>query len=136
MQRVNSLQPPFTCQYLTGRRYMKLGLAGVTVIYSSGDDGVAGNGGLCCTNQGCAGGSQSPSGKFFNPTFPSTCPYVTSVGATQMVPGSDVRDREEACETVIFSSGGFSNVFALPSYQASAIKKYFSDNKPNLSPGL
>jgi tripeptidyl-peptidase I len=28
---------------------------------------------------------------------------------------------EEACETVIYSAGGFSNVLPLPSYQASAV---------------
>lgn len=122
---------------------MKLGLAGVTVLYSSGDGGVAGirvtKGGpyLCCTNPGCAGGAQSAGGIYFNPTFPSTCPYVTSVGATQMVPGSDTRDPEMACETVIYSGGGFSNIFPLPSYQAKAVAKYYRDHNPNfISPGL
>jgi tripeptidyl-peptidase-1 len=117
---------------------MKLGLAGVTILYSSGDYGVAGlpdsNGTpLCCTNPGCAGGAQSTGGIYFNPTFPSTCPYVTSVGATQMAPGSDFRDPEIVCQTVITSSGGFSNIFPLPSYQAKAVAKYYKDHKPNLS---
>ena len=39
------------------RRYMKLGMAGVTIIYSSGDNGVAGNGAQCCTKAKCAGGT-------------------------------------------------------------------------------
>lgn len=32
--------------------YAKLGLMGVTVLYSSGDDGVAGNGGTCLEPDG------------------------------------------------------------------------------------
>ena len=32
--------------------YGKLGLAGVTVLYSSGDDGVAGNGDICLDSDG------------------------------------------------------------------------------------
>lgn len=88
--------------------YMKLGLQGVTVLYSSGDYGVAGNGGQCIDpvtkkfNNGSSG--------IFNPSFPGGCPYVTSVGATQVVPGASVTAPEEACETVIFSGGGFRQV--------------------------
>lgn len=59
--------------------YAKLGLMGITVLYSSGDNGVAGNNNTCLNPDG----SQSADGKLFNPSFPSTCPYVTSVGATQ-----------------------------------------------------
>ena len=32
--------------------YGKLGLAGVTILYSSGDDGVAGNGDICLDSDG------------------------------------------------------------------------------------
>lgn len=32
--------------------YAKLGLQGVTILYSSGDDGVAGNGGACISPNG------------------------------------------------------------------------------------
>lgn len=110
---------------------MKLGLQGTTVLYSSGDFGVAGNGGQCCTQAGCAGGTYNNGGSgTFNPSFPGTCPYVTSVGATQIQPGASVTAPEQACQTVIYSGGGFSNVFPLPSYQASAVKTYFSQHKP------
>lgn len=102
---------------------MKLGMAGTTILYSRGDYGVAGNGGQCCTQAKCAGGT-------FNPSFPGTCPYVTSVGATQIVPGASVTAAEEACETVIYSGGGFSNVFPLPSYQSAVVKSYFANHKP------
>ncbi|MCJ1472845.1 hypothetical protein MMC13_001494 [Lambiella insularis] len=98
--------------------YMKLGMAGVTVLYSSGDFGVAGQGGLCCANPMCAGGTflTAAGSGTFSRSFPGTCPYVTSVGATQTVPGASVTAPEEACETVIFSGGGFSNQFAMPTY--------------------
>lgn len=107
--------------------YMKLGLQGTTFLFSSGDNGVAGNGGVCIGPDGqyIAG----TSGRF-NPAFPSTCPYVTSVGATQIKPGASVTAPEQACQTVIYSGGGFSNVFAMPDYQSAAVKGYFASNAP------
>lgn len=114
--------------------YMKLGLAGVTILYSSGDNGVAGNSGQCCTQANCAGGTYNSGGSgTFNPSFPGGCPYVTSVGATQIVPGASVTAPEEACETVIYSGGGFSNQFAIPSYQSSAVQSYLTNYPPPYS---
>lgn len=111
---------------------MKLGLGGVTILYSSGDNGVAGNGAQCCTKAKCAGGTYNNGGSgTFNPSFPGTCPYVTSVGATQIVPGASVTAPEEACETVIYSGGGFSNVFPMPSYQSSAVASYYANHNPD-----
>lgn len=108
--------------------YAKLGLAGTTVIYSSGDYGVAGNKGQCITpigktlNDGSSG--------IFNPAFPATCPYVTTVGATQIKPGASLTAPETAIQTRVLSGGGFSNVFGLPSYQTSAVKSWFANNPP------
>ena len=110
------------------QEYAKLGMAGTTILYSSGDYGVAGNGGQCIDP--VTGGYNDGSSGKFNPSFPGTCPYITSVGATQIVPGASVTQPEEACETVIFSGGGFSNVFPLPSYQAAAVGQYFAANNP------
>lgn len=107
--------------------YMKLGLQGTTILYSSGDYGVAGNGGQCIAANGSY--NDGTSGRF-NPSFPGTCPYVTSVGATQIKPGASVTAPEEACETVIFSGGGFSNVFPMPSYQSAAVKEFFANHLP------
>lgn len=110
------------------QEYAKLGVQGTTVLYSSGDYGVAGNGGQCIdptTGQY----NNGTSGKF-NPSFPGTCPYITSVGATQIKPGASVTQPEEACETVIFSGGGFSNVFPMPAYQKSAVQSYFAKYNP------
>ncbi|KAI1786407.1 family S53 protease [Ganoderma leucocontextum] len=82
--------------------YAQLGARGVSVLFASGDGGVA--------------GSQSASCSKFVPTFPSGCPYMTSVGATQGVP-------ETAAD---FSSGGFSNYFGIPDYQSSPVSGYLS----------
>ncbi|KAI4733476.1 subtilisin-like protein [Aureobasidium sp. EXF-12298] len=114
--------------------YMKLGLMGTSVLYSSGDYGVAGNGGQCLNANGTYNSGKT--GRF-NPSFPATCPYVTAVGATQVIPGTNIitslasgTQPEEACETVIYSGGGFSNVFPLPSYQSSAVKSWFKNYPP------
>ncbi|KAG0699469.1 peptidase S8/S53 domain-containing protein [Suillus ampliporus] len=104
--------------------YAKLGLMGVTILYSSGDYGVEGNGETCLNPDG----NQTTDGKIFNPTFPSTCPYVTSVGATQVSPGQSVWEPENACEEVIYSGGGFSNYFSMPDYQKGAVEGYLAAN--------
>jgi tripeptidyl-peptidase-1 len=109
--------------------YGKLGLQGVTVLYSSGDYGVAGYEGQCIDPQT----KQITNGTTaiqFNPTFPGTCPYITSVGATQINPNSTVNDPESAAS---LSSGGFSNVFQLPCYQKNAVNNYFALHKPDYS---
>ncbi|MCJ1408986.1 hypothetical protein MMC19_003063 [Ptychographa xylographoides] len=112
--------------------YAKLGMQGTTFLYSSGDYGVAGNGGQCIDPK-TGQYNNGTSGKF-NPSFPGTCPYILSVGATQIKPGASVTAPEEACETVIYSGGGFSNVFPMPSYQAAAVQEYFANHKPPYGP--
>jgi hypothetical protein len=66
----------------------------------------------------------------FAPSFPGGCPFITSVGATQIANGSTVNDPETACETVIFSGGGFSNIFPLPNFQAAAVKGFLKNHPP------
>ncbi|EJT70735.1 hypothetical protein GGTG_11758 [Gaeumannomyces tritici R3-111a-1] len=92
--------------------YMKLGLRGVSVVFSSGDSGVAGNGNMCVdpiTGAYVEGTANSTSG-IFNPSFPSTCPWVTSVGAAQVLNGSTVHTPESACET---SAPAFASMLTL-----------------------
>jgi tripeptidyl-peptidase-1 len=114
--------------------YMKLGMMGVSVLYSSGDSGVTGRGNRCINGTGIDAPYQSAAlGGSFNPSFPSTCPYVTSVGATQVKPGANILKTpqpEKACEEMFYSGGGFSNVFPLPSYQSSAVSGWFRDHPP------
>lgn len=82
--------------------YAQLGARGTSILFASGDGGVS--------------GSQSASCKNFVPTFPSGCPFMTSVGATT--------GTTETSAT--FSSGGFSNFFGRPSYQSSAVSTYLT----------
>ena len=72
--------------------YAQLGARGTSILFASGDGGVAGSQTTTCS-------------KSFLPTFPSGCPFMTSVGAT-------TRTSPEI--GVAFSSGGFSNYFARP----------------------
>ena len=67
----------------------------------------------------------------FNPSFPGTCPYITSVGATMVKPNATVFEPEMACMEVIYSGGGFSNYFAMPEYQKDAVDYYLTNYYPD-----
>lgn len=89
--------------------WMKLGLAGTTVIFASGDYGAQ-------PADQCYG----PNKDMFIPDGPSSCPYITSVGSTYLRQGSKVGDPESATDSFA-SGGGFSNIFTVPDWQASAV---------------
>ncbi|EJU01803.1 subtilisin-like protein [Dacryopinax primogenitus] len=110
---------------LTPSQYMKLGLQGVTLLFSTGDSGVASGYGVCSED-----GQYSSTGTRFVPSFPATCPYVTGVGATQLPEGGSVFSKEVAVESKVYSSGGFSDIFALPSYQSKAVQSYYAKYAP------
>ncbi|KAL8280815.1 hypothetical protein RQP46_006819 [Phenoliferia psychrophenolica] len=103
-------------------------MLGTTFVFSSGDNGVAGNGNACLTDSG----DLSVNGTIFTPSFPSTCPYVLSVGATQVQEGASVTlaNSEIACQLVILSGGGFSDNFALPEWQTTAVTSYLTNFPP------
>ncbi|KAJ7836268.1 family S53 protease [Mycena olivaceomarginata] len=82
--------------------YMQLGALGTSLIFSSGDGGVSGSQSQSCTN--------------FIPTLPSDCPFVTSIGSVGGI--TEVGSS--------FSSGGFSNYFAIPSYQSADVASYIA----------
>jgi len=138
------IQPPFVVSVSYGQdegtvtekfalrqctEFGKLGLMGSTILYSSGDNGVAGGGNICLNSSNI----DDPAGTRFNPDWPATCGFVTAVGATQINPGSTVNDPESACEQVIFSGGGFSDLIALPSYQADAVHNFLKEHPPPFS---
>ncbi|KAK7026073.1 hypothetical protein VNI00_015719 [Paramarasmius palmivorus] len=124
--------------------YGKLGLMGVTILFSSGDNGVAGelsanlseqfieesqgDGGFCLDPNG----SESDVGVTFSPGFPVGCPFITAVGATQMKTGANISEPEIACETGIYSGGGFSNHFTMPEYQRKAVSAYLDSHQSSL----
>jgi len=129
---------------------MKLGTMGVSVLFASGDDGVGGgdartNASFCAT---------------LNPSFPSSSPYVTAVGGTQLSayrsgicgttqpfglssslrfdcsPSTDVAEVVSSCLTGsrITSGGGFSTYSAQPAYQQAAVQSYLTQKQVPVPP--
>lgn len=113
--------------------FQKIGTKGATLLISSGDSGANGR-----TNGDCS----IPQ---LRAAFPSSSPYVTSVGATefrnatynlQNAPAicqstwSCVSGGVEAAVSVdlsgFTSGGGFSNISARPSYQNDAVNAYLN----------
>ena len=81
--------------------FMKFGVSGRTVLFASGDSGV-----------GCTGALK------FTPNWPTSSPYITSVGGTTSL-------------TTVWSAGGggFSNVFPTPDYQKDVVDSYLKSGK-------
>lgn len=92
----------------TSVQFMKAGVMGITLLEASGDQGVWGHAGY-------------GTGGMFNPEFPASCPYVTTVGGTNLQTKS-VATMESAWTC---SGGGFSDHFLQPSYQSAAVDAYF-----------
>ncbi|KAK3642200.1 Tripeptidyl-peptidase sed1 [Elasticomyces elasticus] len=116
---------PVSYQKRQCNEFMKLGLQGISVCVSSGDSGVAGPPGDGNAD-GCLG-----TGQIFSPDFAATCPYITTLGATVLPPGADVRKDQEVAVTRFPSGGGFSNIYPIPTYQASAVAGYFKNHNPS-----
>ncbi|KAI0477842.1 subtilisin-like protein [Xylariaceae sp. FL0804] len=119
------------------REWMKLALQGVSVVYASGDSGVANryNAGYNNTCLDARDGYVSQDGTRFSPSFPVNCPYVTAVGATTLANGSvyggerAVSDPDGA--TSFYSGGGFSDIFERPAWQEAAVSGYLGKYSPN-----
>jgi tripeptidyl-peptidase-1 len=92
--------------------FQKVGLRGVSLMFSSGDGGVSGSQPTNCP------------GNRFVPTYPAASPYVTAVGGTT---GSSPESGAG------LSAGGFSNRWATPTYQTAAVSAYLA-SAPNLPP--
>ncbi|EME38878.1 hypothetical protein DOTSEDRAFT_139747, partial [Dothistroma septosporum NZE10] len=100
-----------------------IGLRGVTLVFSSGNNGANGQ----------DGNSQHKS--VFEPNFPASCPWVLAVGGT-----TNLADEEAATKQTIpatsrlgftASGGGFSNYFSVPSWQANHTSNYIKDYVPD-----
>ncbi|KAJ7617915.1 subtilisin-like protein [Roridomyces roridus] len=91
--------------------FASLSARGISVLFASGDGGVRGvhdNPTQC--NQ-----------TTFIPVFPSSCPWVITIGGTQGF------SPEVATN---FTGGGFSNLFPQPAYQKSAVNHYLKHHLP------
>ncbi|KAJ4372067.1 hypothetical protein N0V83_003840 [Neocucurbitaria cava] len=122
----------FTSNYLQRQclEFLKLGLMGTTVVVSVSDHGTASGGGAFCIDDIEGNGT----GGRFSPTFPSSCPWVTSVGGTQMLQPTNLQIPTATTNETAFrkfvsnqtasSGGGFSNVFLAPPYQIPNVAVY------------
>ena len=127
---------PAAYQQRQCNEFLKLGLQGVTVVFASGDEGVEGR--LSDDTNGTAHGCLGPKKTVFNPSYPATCPYITTVGATMVFPNKTVSDPESAAydgdlskwNQLFTSGGGFSNIYPTPDYQQAAVSDYFGSNNP------
>ncbi|KAJ7252395.1 peptidase S8/S53 domain-containing protein [Mycena haematopus] len=93
--------------------FAKLGARGVSVLFSSGDQGLGVDDlPTCIANTG-------KNATTFLPVFPASCPYVTSVGETQgFFPQ----------QTTFASGAGFSYYFQRPWYQDAAVSAYLASS--------
>ena len=128
----------------TDSEFQKLGLMGISILAASGDDGAVGA-------SRCSGNLYE-----FNPGYPATSPYVTSVGATMLVGKPEtsktiapvcgqfghtcaVSGTEDPADENLggyATGGGFSVYETRPSYQDSVVTEYLNDNsipKPSSS---
>jgi tripeptidyl-peptidase-1 len=106
--------------------FAQLGARGVSLFFASGDDGVGADG-TCFANE-------EPYERKFMPEFPSSCPYVTTVGGTFLFE-PEVAVVDTSYRRPFYSSGGFSEYFPTPSYQKTAVSQYLAshDNFPAYS---
>ncbi|TIC89438.1 Tripeptidyl-peptidase SED1 [Colletotrichum higginsianum] len=111
--------------------FLRLGLQGVTVLAASADRGPADQLGHCIDRE--TGDPNATEGQFAS-SFPSSCPWVTSVGATQLRPANGTWSEgagfpaETALDSGFTSSGGgFSRFFPAPAYQADVTKEYLGN---------
>ncbi|KAF7857959.1 hypothetical protein EAF04_009316 [Stromatinia cepivora] len=112
---------PYSYAVSVCKGFAQLGARGVSVLFGSGDNGV-GSDGTCISNV--------DNSTTFLAMFPSTCPYVTSVGGTKFinpeVVASDARNG-------YVSGGGFSRYFPRPSWQDAAVKPYLASLPKNIT---
>ena len=141
---LSELQLPERVAKRACAEYMKLALMGHTIVVSSGDYGPAGHHPEDILTNGCINPKHlyntDVNGTVFSPQFPTSCPYVLSVGATQLDRHKSVIDaessmfiHEQTTNPDVFtftSSGGRSNYFSTPKYQECTVNFYFKDHDP------
>eukprot|EP01038_Epipyxis_sp_PR26KG_P006001 gene6001-8263_t len=103
---------------------LKLAVQGVTLVAASGDDGAAGH------------DARTDSSKCgYNPIFPASSPYVTTLGGTKVSSASV----EVTCQSdnggEITTGGGVSDYYGTPSWQSDSFKSYFAANLQSFPSG-
>ncbi|KAL3963207.1 hypothetical protein ACCO45_000211 [Purpureocillium lilacinum] len=120
-------EPSYPNRYLMRQcdEWMKLSLAGITIVVATGDDGVARR------NGPCLGEHQD----IFVPDAVCSCPYITGVGSTYLPLGKKVGDDEHATDS-FSSGGGFSNIHKTAPYQKDAVQNYLTKHNPGYPGGV
>lgn len=103
------------------KQFAQVGARGTTLFFSSGDSGLGATD-TCFTNDG-------KKTYQFSPSFPASCPYVTTVGATMNFEPEESayrpsRNTSAGFRDLYASGSGFSYYFDRPSYQDKAVPKY------------
>jgi tripeptidyl-peptidase-1 len=94
--------------------FQKLGARGLSIIFASGDSGAGCEG---------AGTTAKACDCTFYPSFPATCPFVTTVGATRFLSGNT---GPEGAVQAFGSGGGFSQFFPTAPYQTDDVAAYLA----------
>jgi tripeptidyl-peptidase I len=116
--------------------FQKAAAVGISIFFAAGDNGVTAS----------TPGEPLCAGNRWQPSFPSSSPWITSVSGTQFSdqwqPGCTAQapqgllqytcERQEIVSSTttgsrITSGSGFSNVFATPGYQKSMVDSYVSN---------
>jgi len=117
--------------------WQKIGVAGTSILVASGDSGTNGRTDPDCTLP------------YLKPDYPACSPFVTSVGATELVntiplpsPQPPICNQGYQClgggteQAVSYaissfaSGGGFSTISPQPSWQSAAVSAYFASGVP------
>jgi tripeptidyl-peptidase-1 len=109
--------PPDAYRARLNQDFQQLGTRGITIVFASGDSGAG------CQPDSVAKPTDAVCDCTFFPSFPATCPYVLTVGATRFLSGNS---GPEGAVQAFGSGGGFSQYFPQPSYQSSAVSAYLS----------
>lgn len=118
--------------FLVLSSFVRVPFAGISIIFAAGDDGIGSvdtRAGIKCTQA--------------HPNFPSSSPWVTSVGGTQLAPrrtydswteprGESVCSASTGC--VITTGGGFSHLFTRPAYQDRQVQAYLDRSANGSTP--
>jgi subtilase family serine protease len=114
-------------------QFQKIALRGISLLSASGDSGANGR-----TDPDC-------SDPHLRPSFPGSSPYITAVGATELVSTTYIANPPPICAAAALtcaqsgteqavsyaissfaSGGGFSDIAAMPSYQTTAVNAYLN----------
>ncbi|CAH0517751.1 unnamed protein product [Peronospora belbahrii] len=120
---------------------IKMGLRGMTVLVAGGDDGARG------LRPEFEKVPVEDICKQSGPQWPSSSPYITTVGATMLLTSAQqsikpfFRTKEEVvCSVeyggVITSGSGFSSIYPTPEYQLTAVKRYLTTRNIPTTPGF